>query len=79
MAGRDFAAPRRRDVRAWSVVAEVLGAGLRYEGWSACGCSREPSYRPRTRAEVRVRRDVAVRDGVPLAQVLGRRDPLTPE
>lgn len=36
----DFAPPPRRDVRRWSVVAAVLGEGLRYEGRPVCGCSR---------------------------------------
>ncbi|UUU24663.1 hypothetical protein [Streptomyces sp. DSM 40750] len=77
-AGRDFAAPPRRDVRAWSVVAAVLGEGLRYEGLTGCGCGKEPKFRPRTRAELRARRVVAERTGVPLAEVLARPDPLTP-
>lgn len=76
-AGRDFAAPPRSDVRRWSVVAAVLGEGLRYEGRSVCGCGKEPKYRPRTRAELRVRRIIAARDGLPLSQVLARPDPLT--
>ncbi|MGV9318756.1 hypothetical protein [Streptomyces sp. NPDC003660] len=74
-AGRDFAPPRRRDVAGWSVVAAVLGEGLRFDGRSGCGCAKEPKYRPRTRAELRVRRIVASRDGVPLAEVLARVDP----
>ncbi|WP_416973129.1 hypothetical protein [Streptomyces sp. 4F14] len=77
-AGFDFAAPPRRDVRAWSVVAAVLGEGLRYDGRSGCGCGKEPKYRPRTRAELRARRAVAVREGVPLREALSRPDPLTP-
>lgn len=77
-AGRDFAPPRRRDVAGWSVVAVVLGEGLRFDGRSGCGCRKEPKYRPRTRAELRVRRIVALRDGVVLAEVLGRGDPSTP-
>jgi hypothetical protein len=52
-AGHDFAAPKRHDTRAWSVVAAVLAAGLRYEGYEPCGCGREPEFRPRTRAELR--------------------------
>ncbi|WP_282204658.1 hypothetical protein [Kitasatospora fiedleri] len=75
-AGHDFAAPRRRDRRAWSVVAVVLAAGLRYEGFEPCGCRREPKFRPRTRAQVRARRIVAARTGAPLADLLGRADPL---
>ncbi|MFG2589927.1 hypothetical protein OG379_32795 [Streptomyces sp. NBC_01166] len=77
-AGHDFAPPPRRDVRGWSVVAAVLGEGLRYEGRSACGCDREPRYRPRTRAELRARRAVAARDALPLAEALSRPDPLVP-
>ncbi|MGC0341033.1 hypothetical protein [Streptomyces sp. SLBN-8D4] len=78
-AGRDFAAPRRRDVKAWSVVAAVLAAGLRYEGREPCGCGREPKFRPRTRAQLRARRVSAARSGAPLAEVLGRADPEVPE
>ncbi|GGW58080.1 hypothetical protein GCM10010503_38880 [Streptomyces lucensis JCM 4490] len=59
------------------MVAAVLGEGLRYEGRSVCGCGKEPKYRPRTRAELRVRRIIAARDGLPLSQVLARPDPLT--
>lgn len=77
-AGHDFAPPPRRDVHAWSVVAAVLGEGLRYEGLSVCGCGKEPKYRPRTRSELRVRRVVAARDGLPLSETLSRPDPLTP-
>ncbi|MFF5898930.1 hypothetical protein ACFY8O_23820 [Streptomyces argenteolus] len=73
-AGHDFAPPRRRDLRGWSVVAVVLGAGLRYEGRSACGCAKEPGYRPRTRADVRARRIAAAREGLPLAVALARPD-----
>ncbi|WP_330236520.1 hypothetical protein [Streptomyces sp. NBC_00566] len=77
-AGHDFAPPPRCDVRAWSVVAAVLGEGLRYEGREACGCGKEPKYRPRTRAALRARRAVAARQGLPLAEVLSRPDPSTP-
>ncbi|GAB2576685.1 hypothetical protein GCM10027168_07000 [Streptomyces capparidis] len=76
-AGHDFAPPPRRDVRGWSVVAAVLGEGLRYEGLSVCGCGKEPKYRPRTRAELRARQTVAARDGLPLSEALSRPDPLT--
>ncbi|MET9932760.1 MULTISPECIES: hypothetical protein [unclassified Streptomyces] len=75
-AGHDFAAPRRSDRKAWSVVAVVLRAGLRYEGFEACGCGREPKFRPRTRAQVRARRIAAARTGVPLAEALGRVEPM---
>ncbi|MGW4226405.1 hypothetical protein ACWEG1_23460 [Streptomyces bauhiniae] len=57
------------------MVAAVLGEGLRFDGRSGCGCRKEPKYRPRTRAELRMRRIVALRDGVALAEVLGRVDP----
>jgi hypothetical protein len=77
-AGHDFAAPRRHDTKAWSVVAVVLAAGLRYEGREPCGCGKEPTFRPRTRAQVRARRRAAVRTGTPLADLLGRADPQTP-
>ncbi len=58
------------------MVAAVLGAGLRYEGFETCGCGREPKFRPRTRAQLRARRIVAARTGTPLAELLGRADPL---
>ncbi len=77
-AGHDFAAPRRNDWKAWSVVAVVLGAGLRYEGFQPCGCGRDPKFRPRTRAQVRARRILAARTGTPLAELLGQADPLIP-
>jgi DNA-directed RNA polymerase subunit RPC12/RpoP len=77
-AGHDFAPPPRRDVRGWSVVAAVLGEGLRYEGRTACGCGKEPRYRPRTRAELRARRAVAAREGLPLSETLSRPDPQAP-
>lgn len=77
-AGHDFAAPRRRDTKAWSVVAAVLDAGLRYEGREPCGCGRDPKFRPRTRAQLRARRITAARTGASLADVLGRVDPQTP-
>ncbi|MEU9862562.1 hypothetical protein AB0D99_16990 [Streptomyces sp. NPDC047971] len=76
-AGHDFAAPRRRDAKAWSVVAAVLGAGLRYEGREPCGCVRRPAFRPRTRAQLRARRIAAARSGRPLAELLGSPDPET--
>ncbi|RKN41168.1 hypothetical protein [Streptomyces hoynatensis] len=77
-AGHDFAPPRRHDVRAWSVVAAVLGEGLRYEGLSPCGCGKEPRYRPRTRAALRARRIAAARSGLPPAETLSWPDPLPP-
>jgi DNA-directed RNA polymerase subunit RPC12/RpoP len=77
-AGHDFAAPRRHDVKGWSVVAAVLNAGLRYEGRESCGCVRDPKFRPRTRAQLRARRIIAARTGTPLAEGIGRRDPLSP-
>lgn len=76
-AGHDFAPPPRRDARAWSVVAAVLGEGLRYEGRSGCGCTKEPEFRPRTRAQLRARQVAAARLGLPLPQALSRPDPLT--
>ncbi|WP_328465287.1 hypothetical protein OHA21_43190 [Actinoplanes sp. NBC_00393] len=74
-AGHDFAAPRRRNDSAWAAVAAVLGAGLLYEGFEVCGCGREPKFRPRTRAQVRMRRRVARRLGVPEAEAIAARDP----
>ncbi|GGR83195.1 hypothetical protein [Streptomyces rubiginosohelvolus] len=78
-AGHDFAPPPRRDTDAWSAVAAVLGAGLRYEGLEPCGFGKRPRFRPRTGAEVRARLAVAARTGVPVAEVLARRDPAVPE
>ncbi|MEU6955415.1 hypothetical protein [Streptomyces sp. NPDC045714] len=78
-AGHDFAPPPRRDTAAWSAVAAVLGAGLRYEGLEPCGCGKRPRFRPRRRAEVRARLAVAARTGLPVAEALARRDPATPE
>ncbi|MFH8717664.1 hypothetical protein [Streptomyces zaomyceticus] len=75
-AGHDFAAPRRTNRKAWSVVAVVLGARLRYESFEPCGCGRNPKFRPRTRAQLRARRRVATRTGTPLAELLGQADPL---
>jgi hypothetical protein len=42
----------------------VLSAGLRYEGFETCGCSRQPKFRPRTSAQVRARRRIAARTGI---------------
>jgi hypothetical protein len=74
-AGHDFAAPRRRDSSGWAAVAAVLTAGLRYEGFETCGCSREPKFRPRTRAQVRMRRRVARRRALSAAEALALREP----
>ncbi len=74
-AGHDFAAPRRRDTSGWKAVAAVLGEGLRYEGFQTCGCGREPKFRPRTSAQVRLRRRLATRRAVPMATMLAARDP----
>ncbi|WP_211258708.1 hypothetical protein [Spirillospora albida] len=74
-AGHDFAAPRKTDDSGWTAVEAVLGAGLKYEGFQTCGCGREPKYRPRTSAEVRVRRRVAARAGLGEADALALRDP----
>ncbi|MBP2473906.1 ribosomal protein L37E [Crossiella equi] len=73
-AGHDFAAPRRRDRDGWAAVAAVLGAGLRYEGFAACGCGRRPEFRPRTKAQVRARRRVRPA-GMTEARALAVRDP----
>jgi hypothetical protein len=74
-AGHDFAAPRRTDDRRWAAVAAVLGAGLRYEGFEACGCGREPKYRPRNGAQVRARLRAGARNGLGDAEALALRDP----
>ena len=74
-AGHDFAAPWRRDDSGWAAVTAVLTAGLRYEGFKARGCSRQPKFRPHTRAQVRQRRRLAARNGVPIADALAARDP----
>lgn len=75
IAGHDFAAPRRRNTSGWAAVAAVLAAGLRYEGFQMCGCGRESRFRPRTSAQVRQRRRLAVRNGVAMADMLAARDP----
>ncbi|MEU8310788.1 hypothetical protein AB0C84_45495 [Actinomadura sp. NPDC048955] len=69
-AGHDFAAPRRGDDRRWDAVAAVLTAGLRYEGFEPCGCSRSPEFRPKTNAQVRARRRMAAREGLSEAEAL---------
>jgi hypothetical protein len=74
-AGHDFAAPRRHDKSGWAAVAAVLEAGLRYEGFQTCGCSRDPKFRPRTSAQVRARRRLADRTGIDVAVMLAARDP----
>jgi hypothetical protein len=74
-AGHDFAAPRRSDDRGWVAVAAALGAGLRYDGFETCGCSRDPKYRPRTSMQVRARRRVGARQGLSEAEALSLRDP----
>lgn len=48
-AGRDFAAPRKRDTAGWRAVEAVLASGRSYD---SCGCSG-PGYRPATAAQVR--------------------------
>jgi hypothetical protein len=75
-AGHDFAAPRRSNRKAWSVVVVVLNAGLRCEGFESCGCGRDPKFRPRTRAQLRARRIVGARAGTPLVELHGQADPL---
>lgn len=79
-AGHDFAAPRQHDSAGWSVVAAVLAAGLRYDGYESCGCGREPKFRPRTRAELRAHLDHATRHSLALAEALptGPREPRQP-
>lgn len=74
-AGHDFAAPRKTDDRRWAAVAAVLDAGLRYDGFEPCGCSREPKYRPRSSAQVRARRRVGARMELTDAEALSLRDP----
>ena len=74
-AGHDFAAPRRADDRRWAAVEAVLGAGMRYDGFEACGCGREPKHRPRTGAEVRSRRRVGAREGLTDITALSLVDP----
>jgi hypothetical protein len=78
-AGHDFAAPRRDDKTGWAAVAAVLSAGLRYDGFETCGCSRQPKFRPRTSAQVRARRRIAARTGTSEATALAARDPYSLE
>ncbi|AGZ45258.1 hypothetical protein [Actinoplanes friuliensis] len=74
-AGHDFAAPRHRDTSAWIAVAAVLAEGLRYDGFETCGCARQPKFRPRTSPQIRQRRRLATRRGLPFATLLTTRDP----
>lgn len=60
----------------WAAVAAVLEAGLRYEGFETCGCSRDPEFRPRSSAQVRERRRLADRAGGNVAVMLEARDPV---
>lgn len=73
-AGHDFAAPRRSNHNAWSAVAEVLVAGLTYDGFERCGCAREPKFRPRTKSQVRSRMRKAAREGVSPKEALASAD-----
>lgn len=73
-AGHDFAAPRKADDRRWAAVTAVLEAGMRYEGFATCGCSKNPAYRPNTSAQVRARRRVGARKGLTDAEALTLRD-----
>lgn len=73
--GRDFHAPRQRDVRQWRKVELLLRHGYRY---NSCGCGG-PGYRPRTLSEVpaflagqpprsegeALRRDTSAREAAP--------------
>ncbi|MEV5506217.1 deoxyxylulose-5-phosphate synthase [Streptomyces orinoci] len=68
--GQAFAAPRRRDDRAWRVLTVLLNAGVRFP----MGCSDGPGYRPRTLGEVRERMAHARATGEPLAQALVREE-----
>ncbi|NUU25677.1 MAG: hypothetical protein HOV68_29860, partial [Streptomycetaceae bacterium] len=52
------------------VVAELLDAGLRFEGFEGCGCGREPKPRPRTRRELVACHVEASRRGVRLKDLL---------
>lgn len=47
--GRDFQAPRQRDIKAWAVVKELWQAGIRF---NSCGCGG-PGWRPRTKRDTR--------------------------
>ncbi|MFH8621891.1 hypothetical protein ACH4A8_08250 [Streptomyces vietnamensis] len=64
-----MSSPRPRDsADGFVIVVDVRTPVLRY--------GREPKFRPRTRARLRARRVVAARTGTPLAELLGRADPL---
>ncbi|TXK35612.1 deoxyxylulose-5-phosphate synthase [Nonomuraea sp. C10] len=70
-AGRDFAAPRRRDSPAWRALGAVLYAGLDFH---SCGC-KGPGFRPRTPRQVRERLQVAGRRGIPARDAIALYDP----
>jgi len=53
----------------------VLGAGLRYDGFATCGCSRNPEYRPKDSAQVRARLRAGARQGLTPGEALRLRDP----
>ncbi|MFD5555056.1 deoxyxylulose-5-phosphate synthase [Streptomyces sp. NPDC127068] len=72
--GSAFAAPRRRDTRAWRALSVLLHAGVRFHK-SCCG---GPGWRPRTLPEVRERLVHARRTGEPAAEVLLRFAPHRP-
>ncbi|GGO42438.1 hypothetical protein GCM10012287_03350 [Streptomyces daqingensis] len=67
-AGSAFAAPPRRDRRAWRTLSVLLNAGVRFHK-SCCG---GPGYRPRTLREVRERMAYARATGEPFARSLVR-------
>lgn len=56
-------------------VTTVLTAGLKYNGFETCGCSREPKFCPRAKAQVRSRLRLAARTGIDEAVMLAARDP----
>ncbi|MFF2024013.1 deoxyxylulose-5-phosphate synthase [Streptomyces sp. NPDC058171] len=72
--GSAFAAPRRRDTRAWRALSVLLHAGVRFHK-SCCG---GPGWRPRTLREVRERLVHARRTGEPAAEALLRYEPSPP-
>ncbi len=77
--GPRLRASPRRDTDAWSAVAAVLGAGLRYEGLEPCGCGKRPRFRPRTGAGGPGPPGRGGPHRVPVAEALARRDPAVPE